>query len=799
MRSTTLRFTLAVLLLSSAGTTFGQTLYWNTSGTSATWTASNWGSVPAGPYTSAWTANSNAIFNANSTVTFASTSVGNVTVADGVTVTVTAVNTLSTNNSVRTFDIGTGSTLTWISQSVSNNSATGFTKNGAGTWNLGAGSGSNVYTGGFTLNSGTVIATGNNAFGGANSVLTINGGTIQTSGVPTFANSSIILGGDFTNTGTAATFSGTVALGSATRTITNTATGNRTFSGVISGSAGTGLTFAGTGVTLLSGSNTYTGATTVSGGTLRAGVDSTSGTSGAFGLNSNVTLENSAGATLDLNGFSNQIGTLSGGGTTGGNVTLGAGTLSVGGGTSATSTANYAGAISGTGGVIKIGSGTQVLSGSNNYIGVTTVSTGTLHFNTKASLYNGNSGNWNETTLVIESGAILGLTLGGATGFSAADIQQINQLGTTSGGLKAGSYLGIDTSNGNQTYANAITNSGSIPNTIGFAKLGANTLTITANIGATGGSSQNIRVLGGTLQVGNNGATGSLGSGTTVNVSSGAALAFNRNDSVNIANSLSGTGGVVQNGSGTTRLTRLGGNLYSGGTTINAGTLVAANTSGSATGTGAITVNSGGTLSGTTGTGTVGFVTGATAVLVGGTLRADSSTGTNTFTVGNVTIQNGGTLMSNLGGVTNEVGTASRLNVTGTNTLDFKTGSILKLDDASGFSVNGYGNYTLATLSSSSNLLLDGSSPTIDIFGVYTVGAQNPNSGPISLDVSSLPTLNNGDSLTLQRSGNNLVLNFSPVPEPGAILLVCGLVVGGFVAVRKLRRKGKPADVTPAA
>src|SRR5205085_7781881 len=70
---------------------------------------------------------------------------------------------------------------------------------------------------------------------------------------------------------------------------------------------------------------------------------------------------------------------------------------------------------------------------------------------------------------------------------------------------------------------------------------------------------------GGTLQVGNGGATGSLGTGS---VTDNATLAFNRSDTITIANLVSGTGTLVQAGTGTTILT--GANSYTGTTTISA-------------------------------------------------------------------------------------------------------------------------------------------------------------------------------------------------------------------------------------
>ncbi len=99
-------------------------------------------------------------------------------------------------------------------------------------------------------------------------------------------------------------------------------------------------------------------------------------------------------------------------------------------------------------------------------------------------------------------------------------------------------------------------------------------------------------IFGGTLQIGNGGATGTLGSG---NVTNNAVLSFNRDNSANlvVANAISGTGSVTQAGTGTTILTAT--NTYSGATNVNGGTL---QIDGVVT-TSNITVNNGGTLSGT--------------------------------------------------------------------------------------------------------------------------------------------------------------------------------------------------------
>ena len=87
-----------------------------------------------------------------------------------------------------------------------------------------------------------------------------------------------------------------------------------------------------------------------------------------------VTLANVAGAILDLNGTNETIGSLAGGGGTGGNVTLGAGILTTGGDNSS---GTFSGVMSGTGGLTKQGTGTFILSGANTYTGATTINAGT--------------------------------------------------------------------------------------------------------------------------------------------------------------------------------------------------------------------------------------------------------------------------------------------------------------------------------------------------------------------------------------------------------------------------------------
>ena len=96
------------------------------------------------------------------------------------------------------------------------------------------------------------------------------------------------------------------------------------------------LTKVGTGLLTLIGSNTYSGNTTVSGGTLQVG-DGSAGHDGSLASMS-LSLSNNAALFYNLSGSE-----------------------------------TYGGAISGTGSLSKTGTGSLILSGVNNYSGVTTV------------------------------------------------------------------------------------------------------------------------------------------------------------------------------------------------------------------------------------------------------------------------------------------------------------------------------------------------------------------------------------------------------------------------------------------
>jgi len=251
----------------------------------------------------------------------------------------------------RTVTVSNAGTTLTISGVISGTG--GLTKSSAGTLVL---SGANTYTGVTTINAGTVSIAADAALGATPGAATpgkivFGGGTLRTTASFTLA----------TNRGIALTAPGTISTDPGT---------TLTYGGIIAGASS--LTKAGTGTLLLSGVATYTGATAINAGTLRLG------TTNAIGSASAVTL--AAGATFDLNGFGDVIGSLAGAGTVTSGV-AGAVTLTAGGNNSTTTFSGLMQNGSGTVALTKTGTGTLILSGANTYSGTTTVSAGTLLVN----------------------------------------------------------------------------------------------------------------------------------------------------------------------------------------------------------------------------------------------------------------------------------------------------------------------------------------------------------------------------------------------------------------------------------
>lgn len=535
-------------------------------------------------------------------------------------------------------------------------------KEGAGTLELGStsagGSAFNTYSGGTSIQAGTLRALRANVFGGAGGTggtITFGPGSTGTLQLNGAAHTFTALNTDAGTPGTTVV-ENAHASAAATLTLNNAAPAVSTFAGTLrNGAAGTlALTKAGTGTLTLTGSaNYFTGATTVSAGTL----DYLN-----TGATASLTLGGgAAGTAAALNLGSNDL-------LLGGDVTYTAGTADgaaitgAGGGvirllgnrtfTVNDSTATTAELTISTGiqngdatarNLVKAGAGTLVLSGVNTYTGTTTINAngGVLAFSQLAAIPPGPGGRYITLSgaspvgavalgyvpsgsvkadlldrLVQSSSGALALTSSTAEDFDLA----LNGFPNLSlGAYGSATYTGTLTPNSSAYYlgggggtltmanANAITGAGrtltiNAPGTVILA--GANDYTGATTVSA-----------GATLQV--EGALASTG------IANAGTLIFNNAGSVNFAGAISGAGAIIKNGAGT--LTLSGVNTYTGTITINDGTVAFGSTD-AVSGNRPIVLN-GGTLDIGTSRVYISTLTGAASTITGsgGTLTINQA------------------------------------------------------------------------------------------------------------------------------------------------------------------------------
>jgi len=799
-------------------------------GTDTFWSTSADGNVA----TAGWTSGESAVFSAGTDVTGTSTvtlsgtqTVAGVTVEEGKivfagsgavalgttgTITLNSGTTLSINSSARV-SASAGTTKLFLGGSTIEQT----NPSGAGTFFdtdteivLGAGGGTLSYTTANTLN---IVQTAS-VISGPGSLTKTGAGVLAFANTNTYTGATIINEGELRirttanrlPTGTAVTvnspgilnlnavaqqigsLSGNGRVGLAGATLTVGDASDTTFSGVIEvtanagagGSTATGgvVTKVGAGTLTLSGANTYTGATNINVGTLALGA------AGALPDVSAVTV--AAGATLDMNGFSETIGTLAGAGTVsdGGNLTLAGTGSTTFSGSMTVDTFNRTGA-----------SGTTTLSG-NNTVNNLSIGAGILTLsgaNTVSTAVNLNGGriNFNNDNAAGAAPINVGTAAGIEFTNSAPGIMLANNVVLASSANPVTIY---------STSGNSLTQTGEISGDRALLRTdtGAGTFTLAGDNTFTGGLT--IRSRGLTFGHKNAAGTGTLSLGdpsvapaNAVNIRSNTALtganampnavSVNRDFSVQGSSDieLSGAvdlgaadrivtvtntgatifsgqvsnGGITKAGAGTLTLT--GDNSYGGGTTVNGGTLLVNNTMGSGTGSGAVTVNAGGTLGGT------GTIAGP-LTFNDGALAPGASPGT-------LTLSGGGTVVFDPAAILNyELNGADQTVGGGVNDLLTGVGS-LTLDG------------TLNVMETVANSFLSATEGDTWRLINYT-GALTNN----SLELGTTPALSSGLSFVIDTSTLGQI-NLVAVPEVSAFLAVglAGLSSAAIVWIRKKR------------
>lgn len=634
----------------------------------------------------------------------------------------------------------------------------------------------------YTLTSGTLRATeikaGTGTFATSSTRrINFNGGTL------THADSST----DLTINGVTGTGGAIgIQLGTDGSPTIETGAGRTVTLGAFTSISGTGsLTKTGSGTLSLGGSASYSGATSILGGTVVAGA------ANALSATTDLTLANAAGVSLNLNNFNQTIGSLAGGGSSGGNVALGTAVLKSGNANNTT----FAGSISGTGSFVKTGAGILTLSGNSTAsLSGLNVSGGKLSLGSGNILtLTGSAGTAapdGTTGLIVSRGGTL--EINGAS-ITAAGGSYVFTAGNTGGGasnfiLNSGTFdagskevlnaygaTGTFTINGGSFTAGDFRISQSATGTV---NLNGGTLTVSTLKSAN--QTEIINLNGGTLKAKANHATFITTGVDQANVLAGGALIDSNGFTITIPKALtedavSTGGGLSKLGAGTLILDAT--NTYRGATLVSAGKLVV---NGSIAASALTTVNAAATLGGS---GTLGATT------VSGTHSPGNSPGVQTF-AGDLTYAAGSNLVWELiANTTNGRGTNhDGIDLTGSANLAFTGATTLDLDFASAGSTVDWSDtlWDQAITGTNGWKLFDLTTGAISGLGNLTLGGTSwTDSGGRSLDV-----IRPGFSFSLFADGNDLYLNYtsaSAIPEPGG-LAGLAMVFSPLLLVRRRKR-----------
>ncbi len=718
-----------------------------------------------------------------------------------------------------------------VSGSLSGPSSVTLTKAGTGTTIFGTGVGSNGING-TTFVTGGVLKLNKAVFaiGSANISL---GTTVQN-----LASGQILPGATFTVAGTydlnsqtdtigLLNGSGSVTLGSGTLTLgLNGLSGD--FSGVISGATGKIAVDAGSvGVQTFSGTsaNTYTGLTTVSAGTLQAnktaGVNAIGGaltidTTGTFKLLASnqipdtVTVTVSGGtATFDLNGQSETIGLLTGDG----NVSLGAGALTMGTGANST----FSGVIGGSGTVTKQNGGTINFTGTspNTYTGLTTITGGALNLaktsgvtaiagditvNTGTNLTLGAAEQIADTSTVTVNGTgafifnnnseTIGLLSG--DGNVVLGTNALLTLGTASSSTFSGFISGSGTSGITKQGSGTFTLSGTVSNTytgtttvnngiLALAKTGGVATAVPGNVFIDSTGTVRIDVAGNQI---------SNGSTVTLNA---AGATFNLNAISETIGTLVFNAGTLSQGGATLSLLNAAALTMQGGTTISgpiifigpAGTTFTfdATNNGTATISGTVGMNAG-IRTFNVGDGTAAIDTSISGIMSNGGVTKTGPgllqlSGANTYV--QATTVSAGTLQA---GAASTFPSGSSFTVTATLDLNTFSQTIANLSGAGGTGIVKLNGATLTTGSllntSYDGVIIDGTTAGGGLTkvgnGIFTISGANTYSGTTLV---SAGTLTAGAANTFSPNSDHTVnstLNLNTFPQTIGLLSGIGIV-----------------------
>ena len=586
------------------------------------------------------------------------------------------------------------------------------------------------------MNGGTLNASGGSAYGW--NAYELNNVTVGGSSASSItANTSIN-----TNNAILLSRAGTTTFNVG---VTGDARGDLLFSAnLIDGNGVVGsLTKTGLGTMVLSGTNTYSGGTFVNGGTLQFSSDAQLGNS-----TSGITLN---GGLLKNNDSTPVVAATR-------TITLGTNGGYLMSGWYKNST--YLSSITGAGPLgISWDSGTVTLAGSNSYTGTTTIGT------TNAPSW-WNDAQANPTLKIANSNALTG---GGALAFGSSPNTNTATLdlagySASVGGLTGAINAVITNSTGTlSTLTLGVTNNsafgGKMAGSIALVKNGSGTETLSGLNIHTGTTTINA----GTLQVGNGGTSGTLGSGNVANNSS---LVFNRSDNYggSISNAISGSGSLTVMGGS---LTLSASNSYSGLTKVGAGTLTV---NGSIAGP--IRVDAAAALKGS------GSIAGAATIA--GTHGPGNSPGIQSFGSSLSYKSTSTVLLEFTQNNTTGRGTSfDGINVAGD--LSFDPGAVMSLTfNGAGSSVNWNDQLWNNYIKTSDGWLLYSVGGSITGLNNLTISGSFLDSNGLALS-SAKPN----SYFNLYQVGNNIYLNYA-VPEPSTYAL---FGIGALALIMAARRR----------